>query len=152
MFNVVLYQPEIPPNTGNIMRLCANAGCHLHLIRPLGFSLSDKYLNRAKLDYEMTTAVKLYDDFTEYKSAYPSSTMYLCSTKGTTCYTKVHFKAGDSLVFGSETRGLPKAFLIEYSDAQKIFIPMQPNTRSLNLANAVAIILYEAWRQLAFIQ
>lgn len=150
MFNIVLFQPEIPPNTGNIMRLCANTGCSLHLIQPLGFVLTDKYLRRANLDYQMPLALKLYESFEAYQETYPASTFYLCSTKNATIYTTVNFKPGDSLVFGPETRGLPKELLEIYPEQQKIFIPMQPNSRSLNLANAVSIVTYEAWRQLNF--
>lgn len=152
MFNIVLYQPEIPPNTGNIIRLCVNTGCNLHLIQPLGFSLSEKHLKRANLDYEMSTPPLLYPSFEAYQQQAASnlSTLYLCTTKAETLYTDIHFKPGDSIVFGPETRGLPGEILTQYSDAQKILIPMQPLARSLNLANAVAIVVYEAWRQQGF--
>ncbi len=147
MFNIVLYQPEIPPNTGNIMRLCANTGCRLHLIEPLGFSLSDKYLKRANLDYEMGEAPKRYKTFEDYLVEHPDSRLYFCTTKGKTVYSTLHFQKGDSFIFGPETRGLPPTILDKYSPLQKIVIPMQTNTRSLNLSNSVAVIVYEAWRQ-----
>lgn len=164
MFNIVLYQPEIPPNTGNIMRLCANTGCRLHLIQPLGFSLEDKHLKRAGLDYTLPHPVKLYSSFEEYtlkngfqsdasqhsRSKENNSILYLCSTKANQYYTDVFFKPGDSLVFGPETRGLPQDMLQSYPEHQKIKIPMQASSRSLNLSNAVAIIIYEAWRQQGF--
>ena len=151
MFNIVLYQPEIPPNTGNIMRLCANTGCALHLIEPLGFELSDKYLKRANLDYVMDRFPKLYSSFEEFEAAHPYSTIYLCSTKSKTVYTDARFQAGDSLVFGPETRGLPQEIMQRYCDSQKVLIPMQPGARSLNLSNSVAIVTYEAWRQQGFV-
>ncbi len=150
MFKIVLYQPEIPPNTGNIMRLAAVTGCSLHLIKPLGFSLDDKYLKRANLDYEMKRLPLLYDSLEDYRAHYPHSTLYFCSTKAQTLYTDARFRAGDSLVFGPETRGLPESLLNLSPPEQKIFIPMQPQQRSLNLANAVAIVTYEAWRQQSF--
>ncbi len=150
MFNIVLYQPEIPPNTGNIMRLCVNTKCSLHLIEPLGFNLADKHLKRANLDYTMATLPKIYSSFQDFEISYASSTIYLCSTKANTLYTDVHFQPGDSLVFGPETRGLPTEILQRYSHQQKILIPMQPDSRSLNLSNAVAVVVYEAWRQQAF--
>jgi len=151
MFNIVLYQPEIPPNTGNIMRLCSNTGCSLHLIEPLGFELSDKYLKRANLDYIMNHLPKVYHSFEEFEAFHPHSTIYLCSTKASTIYTEARYQPGDSLVFGPETRGLPFEILQRYNIQQKVLIPMQSNARSLNLANAVAIVVYEAWRQQGFI-
>jgi tRNA (cytidine/uridine-2'-O-)-methyltransferase len=146
MFNIVLYQPEIPPNTGNIIRLCVNSGCQLHLIKPLGFSLNEKHLKRANLDYAMAQPPSQYDSFEEYQKN-AVSTLFLCTTKAKTIYSEVRFKPGDSFVFGPETRGLPAEILDSYPDAQKIIIPMQANARSLNLANSVAIVVYEAWRQ-----
>lgn len=150
MFNITLYQPEIPPNTGNIMRLCVNTGCNLHLIKPLGFSLSDKHVKRANLDYEMSLSPSLYDSFEDFEQTQRASSIYLCSTKATTLYTDVDFKPNDTFVFGPETRGIPQAILNCYASAQKILIPMRQNSRSLNLANSVAIIVYEAWRQQGF--
>ena len=166
MFNIVLYEPEIPPNTGNIMRLCVNTGCDLHLIEPLGFSISDKHLKRANLDYEMLSKPKTYKSFEDFLQQYlrgfdnhssipnPNNktykNLYFCSTKGSTCYTDIHFKPNDTFIFGPETRGLPQDLLDKYPAEQKIYIPMQANARSLNLSNAVAVIVYEAWRQQNF--
>jgi len=155
MFTVILYQPEIPPNTGNIMRLCANSGCALELIKPLGYSLSDKHMKRAGLDYVMQAPLKLYESWEEFlkiqtETVKHSSTLYLCSTKAKRQYSEVCFKPGDRFLFGPETRGLPQSILDDYPDEQKITIPMQPNVRSLNLSNAVAIVVYEAWRQQGF--
>lgn len=156
MFNVVLYQPEIPPNTGNIMRLCVNTGCKLHLIKPLGFTLDEKQLKRANLDYEMTQPPFLYDSFDEYinntNTYQDENRIFLCTTKATTLYSDIVYKPNDSFVFGPETRGLPQDLLIQYPDDQKILIPMHIQARSLNLSNAVAIIVYEAWRQQGFLQ
>jgi tRNA (cytidine/uridine-2'-O-)-methyltransferase len=151
MFNIVLYQPEIPPNTGNIIRLCTNTGSQLHLIEPLGFDLSDKQLKRANLDYTMLERPKTYASFEMYEQNKDQGTLYLCSTKGKTLYSDVEFKCGDSLVFGPETRGLPIDIIKRYPEKNIITIPMHPNARSLNLSNAVAIINYEAWRQQQFI-
>lgn len=151
MFNIVLYQPEIPPNTGNIMRLCVNVGCKLHLIKPLGFDLSEKNLKRANLDYKLAVPPMLYDNFAEYQSKNMDSRIFLCSTKATTTYSDIQFQPGDSFVFGPETRGLPLDILNLFPNEKKIIIPMQPNARSLNLANSVAVIVYEAWRQHNFI-
>ena len=154
MFNIVLFQPEIPPNTGNIIRLCANAGAYLHLIEPLGFLLDDKHLRRAGLDYILKTPLKRHSSFNAFKhhlaSSNTDSKLYLCSTKAKTCYSSALFNPGDSFLFGPETRGLPAEILNQYPESQKIFIPMAEGSRSLNLSNAVAIILYEAWRQQKF--
>lgn len=150
MFNIVLFEPEIPPNTGNIMRLCANTGARLHLIKPLGFSLEDKQLKRAGLDYLMDMPLQLYDCFEEYEAQHPGSLLYLCTTKAQTVYTDIHFKPNDTLVFGPETRGLPEWLLNQTPASQKLRVPMQAAARSLNLSNTVAIVLYEAWRQQDF--
>ena len=139
MLNIVLYEPEIPPNTGNIIRLCANTGAKLHLIEPLGFAVDNAKLKRAGLDYQ---------DFIQ--SCQPQN-IFACSTKGAYRYTDAKFTANDYLLFGPETRGLPQRILNSVSPEQIIKIPMAPNNRSLNLSNATAIILYEAWRQLGFI-
>ena len=147
MFNIVLYQPEIPPNTGNIIRLCANTGCSLHLIEPLGFKLEDKQLRRAGLDYHEWADVKTYKNINELAS---ENTMYALSTKGRRSYHEAEFKAGDYLVFGPETRGLPEAYLDELSDSQILRLPMLEHSRSLNLSNTVAIVTYEALRQNKF--
>lgn len=151
MFNIVLYQPEIPPNTGNIIRLCANTNSSLHLIEPLGFELSDKHLKRAGLDYILPNTLQQYSSFNKYLENKDPSKIYLCSTKATIPYTQPHFEPGDSLVFGPETRGLPADLLAQFPESQKITIPMCGSSRSLNLSNAVAVILYEAWRQQGFL-
>lgn len=147
MFNVILYQPEIPQNTGNIMRLCANTGCHLHLVRPLGFQLDDKNLKRSKLDYVLPEKFNVYDSFEELEKNFSPTRIFLFSTKGKTCYADVSFQPNDSFVFGPETRGLPVELLDRFPPAQCLYLPMQPQNRSLNLSNTVAIAVYEAWRQ-----
>ena len=148
MFNIILFQPEIPPNTGNIIRLCANTGCSLHLIEPLGFHLTDKHLRRAGLDHIHNIQIKRYDSLTQYLETVDTSRVFLCTTKASQIYTSVSFKPQDSFVFGSETKGLPNEILNNFSDKQKIKIPMISQSRSLNLSNAVAVIVYEGWRQL----
>ena len=150
MFHVVLFQPEIPPNTGNIIRLCANTGASLHLIKPLGFELDDKRMRRAGLDYHEFAAVQLYDELEEFMQAVQPGRIFACSTKGKTVYSEAHFEAGDALLFGPETRGLPISVLDSLPEEQRLSIPMQPDNRSLNLSNAAAVILYEAWRQQGF--
>ena len=150
MFHVVLYEPEIPPNTGNIIRLCANTGCHLHLIEPLGFALDDARLRRAGLDYHEFAAVKTYDSLTNFvRSAQPARVFGL-STHGTRSLYTCEFKAGDAFLFGPETRGLPVQVREELGSAQVLRIPLLPDNRSLNLSNAAAIVVYEAWRQNGF--
>ncbi len=150
MLNIVLYQPEIPPNTGNIIRLCANTGAQLHLIHPLKFELDDKQLRRAGLDYHEWASVKEYQSFEDFQQQHPNTRCFACSTKATQPYSDVSYHDGDALIFGPETRGLPKEILATWPEDQKIRIPMQAESRSLNLSNAVAVILYEAWRQLGF--
>jgi len=147
MFNIVLYQPEIPPNTGNIIRLCANTGCTLHLIEPLGFKLEDKQLRRAGLDYHEWANVKTYKDISYLK---PDQNVYALSTKGQKNYHQTNFKAGDYLVFGPETRGLPDAYLNQLDNNHILRLPMLEHSRSLNLSNTVAIVCYEALRQNQF--
>jgi len=147
MFHVVLYQPEIPPNTGNVIRLCANTGAQLHLIRPLGFDLDDKRLRRAGLDYHEYARVQVHDSVEGFSAAADPARLLACSTRGRTAYGDVRYQAGDALLFGPETRGLPAALLDDLPPGQRLRIPMLPANRSLNLSNAVAIILYEAWRQ-----
>jgi len=150
MFHIALYQPEIPPNTGNVIRLCANTGAKLHLIHPLGFNLDEKRVRRAGLDYHELADViehKNYDGFLKNLS---SKNIYACTTKGKQSYADVNFKADDVLLFGPETRGLPDKILSTFTESHKIRIPMKTCSRSLNLSNAVAIILYEAWRQQSF--
>lgn len=150
MFDVVLLEPEIPPNTGNIMRLCANAGACLHLVEPLGFTLEDRQLRRAGLDYREWASVRVHPALDAYLSACPPRRLYACSTRGRVAYTTPAYAPGDALLFGRETRGLPQAVLDALPPGQRLFIPMQPGNRSLNLSNAVAVILYEAWRQNGF--
>lgn len=147
MFHVVLYQPEIPPNTGNIIRLCANAGASLHLIRPLGFELDDRRLRRAGLDYHEYARVQVHDTLEGFVAGAKPSRLLACSTRGRTLYSDIRYQPGDALLFGPETRGLPAEILDDIPVEQRLRIPMLPNNRSLNLSNAVAIILYEAWRQ-----
>ena len=149
-FDVVLFEPEIPPNTGNIIRLCANAGARLHLIRPLGFDWDDRRLRRAGLDYHELTKVSLHDNYPAFLAAVNPQRLFACTTKGQALHTQPDYRVGDVLMFGPETRGLPEHILNGISAEQKIRIPMQAQSRSLNLANAVSIILYEAWRQLDF--
>jgi tRNA (cytidine/uridine-2'-O-)-methyltransferase len=150
MYHVVLFQPEIPPNTGNIIRLCANCGAQLHLIRPLGFDMADKQLRRAGLDYHEFARVQIHDDFAAFQQQVQPQRLFACSTKGGQNYSAVSYLPGDAFLFGPETRGLPDAIREQLPAEQCLRIPMLPNNRSLNLANAVAIIVYEAWRQQGF--
>jgi len=145
MFNIVLYQPEIPPNTGNIIRLCANTGCCLHLVEPLGFDLNDKKLRRAGLDYHEWANVKTHPDLESACSL--EGNIYAISTHGTRLYTDAQLNAGDTLVFGPETRGLPDSYLQTVDQDRILRIPMLKNSRSLNLSNAVAVLVYEGLRQ-----
>ncbi len=149
MFNVVLYQPEIPPNTGNIIRLCANTGCHLHLICPLGFALDDKKLRRAGLDYHEWVQVEQHASLDELLMRL-AGTAYALSTRGRQRYSEARFQPGDSLVFGPETRGLPGTYLDRLATEQQLRLPMRADSRSLNLSNTVAIVVYEALRQQSF--
>ena len=150
MFHVVLYQPEIPPNTGNVIRLCANAGAQLHLIRPLGFELDDRRLRRAGLDYHEYASLQVHDSYAAFVSQVAPSRIFACSTRGSRSYSEVSYQPWDALLFGPETRGLPQAVLDELGAERCVRIPMRPHNRSLNLSNAAAIILYEAWRQQGF--
>lgn len=152
MFSVILYQPEIPPNTGNIIRLCANTGSQLHLIRPLGFELDDKQLRRAGLDYHEYAAMRVHDTLEECLLALPGARLYAFTTKGTLPYHKVKFQAGDALLFGPESRGLPEGVLEKLAPEQRLRLPMLPHSRSLNLSNTVAVAVFEAWRQCGFEQ
>jgi tRNA (cytidine/uridine-2'-O-)-methyltransferase len=151
MFHVVLYEPEIPPNTGNIIRLCANTGCTLHLIEPLGFSMSDKQLRRAGLDYSEYADVRVHSGLEAMRQSVPNGAAYLLTTKGTRSVSDVRYEDGDLLIFGPETRGLPDNVLERSDCDHRIRIPMRPGSRSLNLSNAVAITVYEAWRQIGFV-
>ena len=150
MLNIVLYEPEIPPNTGNIMRLCANTGCTLHLVKPLGFELNDKQLRRAGLDYRDYADVREWENLDTLLNDFNRKRVFAITTKGSINHTQVEFEAGDILMFGPETRGLPNEVLGLMAGNRKIRIPMLHNSRSLNLSNAVSIVVYEAWRQLEF--
>lgn len=150
MFNVVLYQPEIPPNTGNIIRLCANTGSRLHLVRPLGFAWDDRRLRRAGLDYGEFAEVALHDDLDRCLRSLHASRVFAFSTRGRTYHTDAGFQCDDVLLFGPETRGLPAAVLDTLPPERILRLPMRPDRRSLNLANTVAVAVYEAWRQLGF--
>jgi tRNA (cytidine/uridine-2'-O-)-methyltransferase len=150
MFEIALYEPEIPPNTGNIMRLCANTGCHLHLIHPLGFDLDEKKLRRAGLDYRDMVHVVEHQSFSAFKEKMLNKRILALSTKGKTLYTNAAFKKGDVLLFGPETRGLPGDLLGQLAEKQKLRLPMLADSRSLNLSNSVAVVLYEALRQQNF--
>lgn len=150
MLNIVLFEPEIPPNTGNIIRLCANTGAKLHLIEPLGFTVTDTKLKRAGLDYCDWEKIQLHANYQAFLQNCQPARIFACSTKGKTNYAQVQYQTQDYLLFGAETRGLPLEILQHDSITQMIRIPMIPNNRSLNLSNATAIILYEAWRQLNF--
>ena len=149
MLHIVLFEPEIPPNTGNIIRLAANTGCQLHLIKPLGFELEDKLLRRAGLDYHEWAEVKQYDKLEDFLTSVPFNQLYAFSTKATRHYNKIKFQDQDALLFGPETRGLPDTILQRHHE-QLVKLPMHKNSRSLNLSNTVAIAVYEAWRQLDF--
>lgn len=150
MLRIVLYQPEIPPNTGNIIRLCANTGCSLHLIEPLGFDLDDRKMRRAGLDYREYTRVQLYPDLEAFLQQNDRPRLYGASSRATRAYQQVDYRAGDALLFGPETRGLPEPLIEQLGDQGTVRIPMLPTSRSLNLSNAVAIVAYEALRQLGF--
>ncbi|MBQ0725601.1 MAG: tRNA (uridine(34)/cytosine(34)/5-carboxymethylaminomethyluridine(34)-2'-O)-methyltransferase TrmL [Cycloclasticus sp.] len=150
MIHVVLYEPEIPPNTGNVMRLCANTGARLSLIHPLGFKLDDKKLRRAGMDYREWADVKEYQNFDEFLATEKPANVYAFSRFATSNYAQVRYQAGDALVFGPETRGLPAAVLQTLPESNRVLIPMQQGSRSLNLSNSVAVAVYEAWRQMDF--
>lgn len=151
MLHIALYEPEIPPNTGNIIRLCANMGAQLHLIEPLGFKVDDTKLKRAGLDYHDWTQIMMHTSYAEFVAAMQNRRIFACSTKGSVMYTEVRYQTDDVLLFGPETRGLPAAVRMSLPPEQVIKIPMVPNNRSLNLSNAAAVIAYEAWRQLGFV-
>lgn len=150
MFNIVLYEPEIPPNTGNVIRLCANTGCRLHLIEPLGFTLEDSKLRRAGLDYHEWASIRVHAGWTDFLHSTPVERCFALSTKGKKPYHEVRYQAGDTFVFGPETRGLPAAFLAALDAERRLRLPMRRESRSLNLSNSVAIVIYEAWRQMGF--
>ena len=151
MFDIVLYQPEIPPNTGNIMRIAANSGCRLHLIRPLGFQLNDRALKRAGMDYREIASVTEHACWEDFVSAMSGRRMFAMSTRATSVYADQRFISGDVFVFGPETRGLPPSVMNCFPVEMRLRLPMQSASRSLNLANCVAIVIYEAWRQNDFV-
>jgi tRNA (cytidine/uridine-2'-O-)-methyltransferase len=150
MFHVVLFEPEIPPNAGNVIRLTANTGCRLHLVEPLGFSLDDKQLKRAGLDYHALAHMKVHRNWTACEAALAGSRLFALSTKAHTSVFSTRFEEGDAFVFGPETAGLPDAVLGSFPEDRRLRLPMQPGNRSINLSNAVAVTVFEAWRQLGF--
>lgn len=150
MLHVVLCQPEIPPNTGNIIRLCANTGMQLHLIGPLAFELDDKRLRRAGLDYHEWAQLREHDSFEGFLATVEHAEVYAFSTHATRNYCAARFAPNDALVFGPETRGLPADYLQSLADERRLRLPMRPESRSINLSNCVAVVVYEAWRQLGF--
>jgi tRNA (cytidine/uridine-2'-O-)-methyltransferase len=150
MFDIVLVQPEIPPNAGNVIRLAANAGCRLHLVEPLGFSMDDRQLKRAGLDYHELASVKTHKNWESCRAALAGRRMFALSTRAERTYTEAAFQADDVFVFGSETAGLPGEFLAAFPPHNRLRLPMRPANRSLNLSNAVAVVVFEAWRQLGF--
>ncbi|MBL4867941.1 MAG: tRNA (uridine(34)/cytosine(34)/5-carboxymethylaminomethyluridine(34)-2'-O)-methyltransferase TrmL [Pseudomonadales bacterium] len=151
MIHIVLYQPEIPPNTGNIIRLCANTGSKLHLIRPLGFDLSHKKLRRAGLDYSEWSAMEIHDSYEDFLGKLKPKRIFACTTKATNAHSSVSFEENDVLIFGPETRGLPSEILNQFPRDRWLRLPMVESSRSLNLSNAVAVFVYEAWRQQEFV-
>ena len=155
MFDVILFQPEIPPNTGNVIRLCANSGARLHLIAPLGFNLEDKQLRRAGLDYHEYASLQVHDDLGAALAVITAAQqktprLYALSTRGTVRFDTPRYHPGDVFLFGPETRGLPEDVLAQVPPAQRLRLPMRPHNRSLNLSNAVAVLVFEAWRQHGF--
>lgn len=150
MFNIALFNPVMAANAGNVIRLCANNGCTLHLIEPLGFDLEEKKLRRAGLDYHDLSRVERYPDFETFKDAMGQRTIYAITTKGTRGYAEVQYQPGDVLLFGSETSGLAPEVMEQIEPEMRLRIPMMPNNRSLNLSNTVALVSYEAWRQYEF--
>ena len=150
MFDIVLYEPEIPPNTGNLLRLAANTGCRLHLVRPLGFSLSDRALKRSGLDYGDIADLTVHEDWKACRAHFTGRTVYAFTTRSKRCYAEARFAPDDVLLFGPETRGLPIAVLDELPAERRLRLPMTPGSRSINLANAAAAAVYEAWRQQGF--
>ncbi|MEK7301128.1 MAG: tRNA (uridine(34)/cytosine(34)/5-carboxymethylaminomethyluridine(34)-2'-O)-methyltransferase TrmL [Nitrospirota bacterium] len=150
MFDLILYQPEIPPNTGNIIRLCANTGVRLHLVKPLGFSLEDKQLLRAGLDYHEFATITVHESWLDCVKQFTHRRIFAASTKGTRRYDLNAYASGDVFLFGPETRGLPVELIEAVPEAQRIRVPMRPDSRSLNLSNAVSVVIYEALRQTGF--
>lgn len=150
MFNIVLFEPEIPPNTGNIIRLCANTGCQLHLIEPLGFAMDEKPLRRAGLDYHEWASVKVHANYQAFLESEKPGRIFALTTKGKTRHSSVAFNADDYLMFGPETRGLPESIRLQIPQQQWLRLPMCEGSRSMNLSNCVAVMVYEAWRQLDY--
>lgn len=150
MLHIVLFEPEIPPNTGNIIRLAANTGCQLHLIEPLGFKLDEKSVNRAGLDYREAQDLRLHKSWADFLADEKPTRIFALSTKGTHCHSDAQFQSGDYLLFGPETRGLPASIRESLPTDHVLRIPMAANSRSMNLSNAVAVMVYEAWRQLGY--
>ncbi|GAB2667114.1 tRNA (cytidine(34)-2'-O)-methyltransferase [Arenimonas aestuarii] len=151
MLHVILYQPEIPPNTGNVIRLCANTGAHLHLVEPLGFALDDARLRRAGLDYHEWARVQKHASLDDCLQALGPARLFAFSARATQAFDRVEYRAGDALLFGPETRGLPAHVLAGVPEGQRLTLPMRAGQRSLNLSNAVAVAVFEAWRQLAYV-
>ena len=152
ILNIVLYEPEIPPNTGNVIRLAANIGASLHLIHPLGFELTEKTLRRAGLDYHQFVGIREHSDYAAFLAQARPERLFAFSTHGTTFYTEARYRPGDFLMFGPETRGLPEDLRNAIGPRQLLRVPMQPGSRSINLSNTVALAAYEAWRQMDFAQ
>ncbi len=150
MLDVVLYRPEIPPNTGNVIRLCANTGARLHLVEPLGFPLDDKQLRRAGLDYREFATLRVHADWDACMAALRDARRFAFTRNARRSYADVSYREGDVLVFGAETAGLPEEILARFAPQARLFLPMRPGNRSLNLSNAVAVAVFEAWRQLGF--
>ena len=150
MFDIVLVEPEIPPNAGNVIRLAANTGCWLHLVAPLGFSMDDRRLKRAGLDYHELANVRTHANWSACRSALGARRIFAFTTKGARLYTEAAYAVDDVLVFGAETRGLPEDVLAQFESGNRLRLPMRPGNRSLNLSNAVAVVVFEAWRQLGF--
>ncbi len=150
VFDVVLFRPEIPPNTGNVIRLCANAGARLHLVEPLGFSMDDRRLRRAGLDYHELATVRTHPSWEACLAALGAARLFALSTRGAVAYTRPAYRPGDAFVFGPETAGLPDALLDTFPAERRLRLPMRPGNRSLNLSNAVAVTVFEAWRQQGF--
>ena len=150
MFHVVLYQPEIPPNTGNVIRLCANTGAQLHLVRPLGFRLADRDLRRAGLDYHEYAALQVHDDWSMCQKTLAGHRLFAFSTKGNRLYATQNYAPGDAFLFGPEASGLPAHVVAGFAADRCLRLPMRSGSRSLNLSNAVAVVVYEAWRQSGF--
>jgi tRNA (cytidine/uridine-2'-O-)-methyltransferase len=150
MFSLILYEPEIPPNTGNVIRLCANTGVSLHLIEPLGFELDEPRLKRAGLDYREFASVQTHESLDTCLESLGAPRVFALSTRGRTDYDEPRYRAGDAFLLGPETRGLPQELLDALPPGQTLRLPMQPGSRSLNMSNAAAVIVYEAWRQIGF--